>query len=486
MDPVLSIVIPMHNAEATIEAALRSLAESSLENWEAIVVDDGSRDLGPAIVAALARDDERIRLLRLEHGERGPGAARNLGIQASRGRYVAFLNADDWYLPGGLERLLATAAESRNGAAFGAAEWFDALGRPFDFVDGPSCPFAGLDELLRSPRFAIHACVVARSTLGDVRFDESLAACEDLDFWLRLAERGVRFAAVHDSVAAFRCVPGSRSRNIRASLEAIEQVIDGSMGRAIGSGWSERGVDLSARRRDELLRSHALRCATAASFDDPTMNTQRAAGYFRHFAEPLCIEPEEAAAAAYWALPGAACLAPSAWSGPIEFFCTALDRWWRRCESEGWGGPGFVEEATRALAAWMADPREVAQRIAARVEPGSRVMLLGFGRNAAVLVPMLAARGCAIEARDDSTEAPSRITVNGASISVSPLDGPLDAAARHIVTTTIDEPIMARMPAGLDLIRWSEARLDLERNEFERLREAWIGLDPEPAVGIAA
>ncbi len=484
MDPVLSIVIPLHNAEATIEAALRSLIEQSLEAWEAIVVDDGSSDAGPVIVEDVALGDRRIVLVRQKCS--GPAAARNAGIDAARGRFIAFLNADDWYLPESLARLVEAAASSPSGAAFGATAWFDALGRPLDFVDWPSCPSVGLDELLRSPRFAIHACVISREALGDARFDASLAACEDLDFWLRLADRGVRFSALYEEVAAFRCVPGSRSRNIRATLESLERIIDGAIARGIESGWPGRGVDLSARRRDELLRAHALRCATAASFDDPTMNTQRAAGLFRHFAEPLCIEPEEAAIAAYWSLPPAACLAPSAWADRVEFFCVALDRWWRRCVAEGWGGPGLVEESRRALAAWMVSPDDVAREVARRVEPGLRVVMLGFGRNASALVPLLAVRGCLMSAQDDSMLGETIVPVAGERIPIGPIEGDIDPAALYIVTPTNDEPIARRLPAGLRVIRWSEARRGIEGPEHARLCDAWVGLGPEPAVAIAA
>ncbi len=104
--PRVSVVMPAFDAAAFVATAIASLRAQTLTDWEAIVVDDASRDDTAAVVAAIARDDPRIRLLRQE-ANRGPAAARNAGLAAARGTWIALLDADDTYAPDRLAKLVA-------------------------------------------------------------------------------------------------------------------------------------------------------------------------------------------------------------------------------------------------------------------------------------------------------------------------------------------------------------------------------------------
>ncbi len=101
--PLVSIVVPVFNAALTIERCLRSIETQSYPNWEVIFIDDASADDGVERIAS--RNDPRIRLIRLPVNC-GPAKARNLGIAAAKGELVAFLDADDEWLP---EKLTASA-----------------------------------------------------------------------------------------------------------------------------------------------------------------------------------------------------------------------------------------------------------------------------------------------------------------------------------------------------------------------------------------
>lgn len=92
-----SIVIPLYNKEAYIAAAIQSVQAQDYQEVEIVVINDGSRDGGPAIVAEMARQDTRIRLISQPNG--GVSRARNAGIDEARGELVLFLDADDWYAP---------------------------------------------------------------------------------------------------------------------------------------------------------------------------------------------------------------------------------------------------------------------------------------------------------------------------------------------------------------------------------------------------
>lgn len=98
--PAISVIIPAYNAANSLEEAVSSVLAQSFENFEVIIVNDGSADKTPEIINALT--DNRIRAIH-HPGNQGAAAARNSGIAAARGHYVAFLDADDLWLP---EKLL--------------------------------------------------------------------------------------------------------------------------------------------------------------------------------------------------------------------------------------------------------------------------------------------------------------------------------------------------------------------------------------------
>jgi len=101
--PAVSVLIPAHDVAGFLGDALDSLTAQTLPDWEAVVVDDGSRD-GTAAVAE-ARRDSRMRLLRQQAA--GVSAARNRALAEARGEAILFLDADDWLAPDALARLAA-------------------------------------------------------------------------------------------------------------------------------------------------------------------------------------------------------------------------------------------------------------------------------------------------------------------------------------------------------------------------------------------
>lgn len=107
--PVVSVVIPVFNAGETLAATVASVQAQTLEDWEALLIDDGSRDDSAAIMARLAATDPRIRCLATA-GQQGAGPARNAGIAAAHGRFIAFLDADDQWHPEKLRLQLAAMA----------------------------------------------------------------------------------------------------------------------------------------------------------------------------------------------------------------------------------------------------------------------------------------------------------------------------------------------------------------------------------------
>ncbi len=106
-NPSISVVVPVYKVEAWLPACVDSLLKQDFDDFELILVDDGSPDGCGAICDEYARKDERVRVIHRQNG--GLSAARNSGIEAARGQYIAFVDSDDWVAPDYLSRMYKTA-----------------------------------------------------------------------------------------------------------------------------------------------------------------------------------------------------------------------------------------------------------------------------------------------------------------------------------------------------------------------------------------
>ena len=178
--PLVSVVMPLYNYEDLVTRAIHSVQAQTLVDWELIVVDDGSRDDGAAVVADLAAEDRRIRLLRHD-ANKGLPVARNTGFGAARGRYVALLDADDEYLPRALDTLATWMQEHPETVlAYGNFQW-DSGER------GTAEPYKWetLTERDYIPCQAVMLDRIALRCIGGN--DPAMEHAEDWDHWLRVA-----------------------------------------------------------------------------------------------------------------------------------------------------------------------------------------------------------------------------------------------------------------------------------------------------------
>jgi GT2 family glycosyltransferase len=217
--PAFSVVIPAFNAEATVASSVASVLRQTRTDLEVIVVDDGSTDATVAAVDRIA--DGRLRVI--SQSKQGVSAARNAGIDAARGRYIAFLDSDDLWLPRYLE-LSAEAVAPRTNPGF---VYTDAYA--FDPVTGkvgrrgmvgrrppvppPSDRDAFVLELLE--RNFVHVSTsVPREVLEDVGgFDPDSAMAEDYALWLRIIVRGYDAAWVPGKHVLYRVHAAQASRD---------------------------------------------------------------------------------------------------------------------------------------------------------------------------------------------------------------------------------------------------------------------------------
>lgn len=181
--PLVSVVIPTYNRVSVLERAIRSVLGQTFRDFELVVVDDGSTDATPEL---LARFDGKLRPVFQEN--RGVAAARNTGIGLSRGELLAFLDSDDEWLPHKLERQVALFDPTRKAFVCHTDEiWLRqgkrVLQKPTHRKQGGRFFERALERCLISPS----SVMISRSLLDDVGwFDEELPAAEDYDLWLRV------------------------------------------------------------------------------------------------------------------------------------------------------------------------------------------------------------------------------------------------------------------------------------------------------------
>jgi glycosyltransferase involved in cell wall biosynthesis len=201
--PLVTFVVAAHNAEATIESALRSLVWQNVKDWEALVVDDGSSD-GTAERAA-AVGDPRISIERLP-GNVGRAAARNIAVERARGRFIAIQDADDISHPKRLETLLdLVSVDSRIGVASGQHASFVREGTYWSSMRWPTGDAAIRAGLERGEMTVCHAgALLSTQLLLDLGgYDERCLRAQDLNFLIRALPH-TRFAASQRVVVYYR------------------------------------------------------------------------------------------------------------------------------------------------------------------------------------------------------------------------------------------------------------------------------------------
>jgi glycosyltransferase involved in cell wall biosynthesis len=264
--PRVSVVMPAYDAEAVVADSIGSVLAQTYGDWELIVGDDASSD---ATVERAQAASPRVRIARAERNG-GPAAARNRALEQASGELVAFLDADDWWLPDYLERQVARydAETAAGGPPVGLVacdarirlpDGSDAAGTYADqFRDRGASPT--LERLLRR-NFIYVSALVPRAAGEEVGwFDAGLFGTEDHDLWIKLLERGRR-AVVNDRVlCVYRRTEGSISLDLRRQA-ANNQL---TYLRALDRGNLTPGQQRIAR--SELRYNRAMGAVAEAAF----------------------------------------------------------------------------------------------------------------------------------------------------------------------------------------------------------------------------
>jgi glycosyltransferase involved in cell wall biosynthesis len=219
--PFFSIVIPVFNRARELETALRSVLAQSEPGFEVIVVDDGSDASPESVVAAFG--DPRFIYVRQEN--RGGGAARNTGIDRARGRFIAFLDSDDRFLPHHLSAMRRLLEETQSTAGYAPIVVDRGEGRSFVKPPRALGRHEHMADYLLCDRGFVPTItlVVPRSLARRVRYAESLPFAQDVDFAIRLFLAGCRFIMAPEPAAVWSDIPNpARTSSGRKNARLVD------------------------------------------------------------------------------------------------------------------------------------------------------------------------------------------------------------------------------------------------------------------------
>ncbi len=209
MDPLVSIITPCYNSADFIVPTIQSVLDQSYQNWELMVIDDCSKDDTCQIVEGFAQRYSNIKLVKLPQN-RGVANARNIGLEHTRGKYVAFLDSDDIWLKDKLA-LQVTYMEDKNLAmTFCAYHRIDEEGKIISAkIEAPYS--VNYRQLLSHNVIIFSTSLTLRSAIGDLKFKK--AGHEDWIFWLDLFKKSITGYGINDALVWYRIRKGSVSAN---------------------------------------------------------------------------------------------------------------------------------------------------------------------------------------------------------------------------------------------------------------------------------
>ena len=226
-NPVVSVIIPAYNAAEFMGQTLDSIFAQTFTRIEVIVINDGSSDT-EELEQVLQRYPANLHYIKQDN--QGAAAARNAGLRAATGEFVAFLDADDTWVPEFLEKQMELLGSSKADLVFADALLFGdspLKGRTFMQMNPPQGEVT-VENLLAVKVTVLTSTVLARrqSILDVGLFDVSLRRGQDFDLWLRLAKAGARFANTRDVLAHHRIVESGLSGGTISQLQRTLAVLE--------------------------------------------------------------------------------------------------------------------------------------------------------------------------------------------------------------------------------------------------------------------
>lgn len=213
MLPTVSVITPLFNCAEFIAETIASVQQQSFSDWEMILVDDCSSDDSAVIADTFAEQDSRIHVIRLAENV-GPAHARNEGIHAARGRYIAFLDSDDLWLSNKLQSQYDFMTTEAVAFSFCQVERFSEQGRPLGISVVPDrIDYKGL---LKSNVVVCSSAMYDSNRLGKILMPE-IRKRQDYGLWLRILKQTDFGYGIKETLVRYRVREGSVSANKRVA-----------------------------------------------------------------------------------------------------------------------------------------------------------------------------------------------------------------------------------------------------------------------------
>ena len=226
---LVSIIMPLYNAENYVREAIESVQNQDYVNWELLVINDGSTDNGPDIVESLAAVDSRIRMINKENG--GIASARNMGIKEANGQYIAFLDSDDKWNKEKLSTQIMHLQEKKGKFCFSATSFMDAEGRSLDKIWGVP-EVVDYNKLLHANVIPCSSVLIDRTGLKSFLMPKQ--GHEDYATWLTiLRDNDIKAYGINKPLFVYRKSSSGASSNKIPTLSWTWHVYYDSQ----GFGW---------------------------------------------------------------------------------------------------------------------------------------------------------------------------------------------------------------------------------------------------------
>jgi glycosyltransferase involved in cell wall biosynthesis len=204
--PAVSVIMPAYNAAVTVKASVQMLLAQTFSNWEAVIIDDGSKDNTLEILREIERKDSRIHVI--TQSNQRQAAARNAGIAKARGHYIAFLDADDFALPERFAKQVAFLDQHTDVTVLGGGriDFDSATGVELGVTLHPEDHDTLCSRIFTECPFTT-STVMARADFFQSRhFDPAMPPCEDHDLWIRsYHDNGIRFQNLNEPLVRYAC-----------------------------------------------------------------------------------------------------------------------------------------------------------------------------------------------------------------------------------------------------------------------------------------
>ncbi len=209
-EDLVSIITPVYNAEKFINTTIESVIKQTYKNWEMLLIDDCSTDSSAEIIKELAKNDSRIRYIKLDKNS-GAAVTRNIGLEKAKGRYVAFLDSDDLWKEEKLQKQLDLIKEKNIAFCFTSYRYIIEDGSPTNKV-ARAPEKINYNGLLKNTIIGCSTVLVDKEKLGDFRMT-NVRRGQDTATWLQLLKRTDYAYGIYEDLVWYRVVDGSLSHN---------------------------------------------------------------------------------------------------------------------------------------------------------------------------------------------------------------------------------------------------------------------------------